>query len=156
MFGQFFKKGKQKVADKEEPTQSSASGSSFSNLNAEKLKAVIISLNQAEPIFEKAGYMMEKLTVEFGHESKLTPQFKRINLISEDEQNELLASLEDKQLIKFVIISLYKSSKIQSLFKDSALFYYGMEIDISSVPSVKTIFKRKETNPNVIPFPPSN
>ena len=41
---------------------------------------------------------------------------------------------------------------MQSLFDKSELYYYGMEIDISSIPSVRTIFKRKESIAEVIPF----
>ena len=97
---------------------------------------------------------MEQLDVEFGTSPKLTPHFKQQELISEEQHEELLSEIVDQQLIKFMLISLHKSARMQSLFDDSELYYYGMEIDISSVPSVRTIFKRKEQVAEVVAIKP--
>lgn len=154
MFSRFFNKGRKKDQQNNQAASNTEPNSGFANLTAEKLKAVIASLNEAEPIFTRAGYRMEQLDVEFGENTKLTPHFKQLEPINEQQLEILLAELKDQQLIKFIIISLNKSSRMQSLFKNSQLYYYGMEIDISSFPSVRTVFKRKENMAEVIPIMP--
>ncbi|MBV1911249.1 MAG: hypothetical protein KUG78_18285 [Kangiellaceae bacterium] len=157
MFSRFFNKNKDQVHSNENQTetddaQREQSANTFGNLSAEKLKSVIVCLNNAEPIFMEAGYVMDRLDVEFGNSPKLTPSFKLQVEIDEARQDAILGQLEDQQLIKFILISLFKSSRMQSLFDNSELFYSGMEIDISSIPSVRTIFKRKEKTAEIIPF----
>lgn len=142
MFRRIFNKN-EKSTNSENPVPEENSNS-FTQLTAEKLKSVIMSLNQAEPIFKDAGYIMQQLDVEFGNTPKLTPRFKQLEIVDEDKQDTLLADLADQQLIKFILISLFKSGRMNSLFENSDLYFYGMEIDISSEPSVRTIFRRKD------------
>ncbi len=151
MFNRFFNKNK---TQEEDASSKSQPATGFANLSADKLKAVIASLTKAETIFIKAGYRMEQLDVEFGNATKLTPYFKQLESISQQQHDDLLAVLEDQQLIKFILISLNKSSRMQSLFDNSELYYYGMEIDISSAPTVRTIFKRKDSVAEVLPIKP--
>ncbi len=155
MFSRFFNKDSKKTQQKDDLSSKPGSNSLLSNLSSNKLKAIIVSLNDAESIFARAGYRMEQLDVEFGNEQKITPHFKQLEPVSEQQQDELLAELNDQQLIKFIIISLNKSGRMQSLFENSKLYYYGLEIDISSNPSVRTIFKRKDSMAEVIPIKPN-
>ena len=150
MFGRFFSKKESEENPEADTKTQQDSESSLSNLSAEKLKSVIISLNKAEPIFRSAGYVMERLDVEFGTQPKLTPRFKQHAQIDEPQQQQALKLAEEQQLIRFILISLFKSGRMQSLFDESELYFYGMEIDISSVPSVRTIFKRKEPMAEVV------
>jgi len=154
MFKRIFNKTKtnngNSASDKSVATEENSN--SFTQLTAEKIKSVIISLNQAEPIFKDAGFVMQQLDVEFGNTPKLTPSFKQLEVISEDKQDEFLAELVDQQLIKFILISLFKSSRMKSLFEGSELYFYGMEIDISAEPSVRTIFRRKDAVAEVVPI----
>jgi len=153
MFSRFFNKKGSNSSSQKDPA-SAESNNPLPGLSAEKLKAVIISINQAEPFFLRAGYMLEQLDVEFGNTPKLTPHFKRLESVSEDEFEKILAQLEDQPLNKFMLISLHKSARMQSLFVDSELYFYGIEIDISSSPSVRTIFKRKESIAEVVAMKP--
>ena len=151
MFSRFLKKAKKPSQSAQQSTKSGAA-QGFPRLTTGKIKEVIISLNEAESIFERAGYHLQQMKVEFGNTPKLIPHFKQLNQIDEDEQDALLAEVEDKPLIRFVLISLFKSSQMQSLFDNSALYFYGMEIDISGSPCVRTIFKRKQTTTKVFPL----
>jgi len=148
MFRRIFNKNEK--ATNSENAAPEESTNSFTQLTAEKLKSVIMSLNQAESTFKDAGYIMQQLDVEFGNTPKLTPRFKQLEIIDEDKQDKLLADIVDQQLIKFILISLFKSGRMKSLFEGSELYFYGMEIDISSEPSVRTIFKRKDSIAEVI------
>lgn len=152
MFDRFFNKNNTEQVVNSETAEPKKETNSMGNLSAEKLKSVIISLNNAESTFQKAGYILEQLDVEFGLEPKLTPHFRQQSVIDAQQQERLLEELADQQLIQFILISLFKSGRMQSLFDESELYYYGMEIDISSVPSVRTIFRRKETVAEVVPI----
>ena len=152
MFSRFFNRKNTEQAVNQEIVEPEKSQTNVGNLSAEKLKSVIISLNNAEPIFQQAGYILEQLDVEFGKEPKLTPQFRQHSIVESQQQEQLLEQLADQQLIQFILISLFKSGRMQSLFDDSELYYYGMQIDISSVPSVRTIFRRKDAVAEVVPI----
>jgi len=156
MFSRFFKKEPSNSQPEAENSQPQNSTQTFSNLSAEKLKAVIISLNQADPIFQRAGYIMEQLDVEFGNSPKLNPHFRQIQQIDTELFDAILLELDELQLIKFILISLHKSSRMQSLFENSELYYYGMEIDISNTPTVRATFKRKEAGAEVVPLKSDN
>lgn len=155
MFSRFFSKDSKKAPISDDSSSNSGADAGFANLNAEKLKAIIAILNEAEPVFAKAGYRIEQLDVEFGNNTKLTPHFKQLKAIDVEQQEALLATLADQQLIKFILISLNKSGRMQSLFDNSDLYYHGMEIDISASPSVRTVFKRKDSMAEVIPIKPN-
>ena len=152
MFSRFFNKNNSEQSSQSEQHQNGETQSSFGNLSAEKLKSVIISLNEAEKTFLAAGFIMEQLDVEFGSQPKLTPHFRQHAQVTESVQEEILEQTQEQQLIRFILISLFKSARMQSLFEHSELYFYGMEIDISSVPCVRTIFRRKESVAEVIPF----
>ena len=154
MFNRFFGNKNNATDQQDGKNDQGESESTVTNLDAEKLKAVIVSLTQAEGIFTRSGYMIEQLDVEFGKVPRLTPHFKQLSIISEEQQNTLLEETADQQLIKFILISLYKSARLQSLFKESEFYYFGMEIDISAVPNVRTIFRRKESIAEVIQLNP--
>lgn len=154
MFSRFF--SKKTTSSPPEDEFQSTDTTALPELSAEKLRAVIVSLNQAEPIFQRAGYIMEQLDVEFGKSPKLTPHFRRHQPISDEQHEQLLSEVEEQSLIKFMLISLHKSSRMQSLFDNSELYFYGMEIDISSAPSVRTIFKKKEQVAEVVKIKPES
>lgn len=142
MFSSFFKHSKKnKPTDDESRAQ--IDDGAFFNLSADKLKAIIALLNDAEPFFARAGYRMEQLEVEFGTTPKLTPRFIQVELIGKQQKEKLFAELDNQPLLKFILISLDKSSRMQSLFHESELHYYGMEIDISGSPTVRSIFRRR-------------
>ena len=112
-------------------------------LSSDKIKAVLADLTSANQLFKDAGFLMEQLEIEVGLVPKITPQFKQTKEISKEEENSILQELTDRNMIKFVLISLFKSSKMKALMKGTELYFYGIEIEITSAPAVKTIFKRK-------------
>jgi len=124
-----------------------SSGESADNsgtlLSSDKIKAVIADLTNANQYFKDAGFLMEQLEIEVGLVPKVTPQFKQTKEISKDEENAILEQLVDRNMIKFVLISLFKSSKMKALMEGTELCFYGIQIEITSAPTVKTIFKRK-------------
>lgn len=113
----------------------------FSELGVEKLKAVISEVTNAFPLFEKAGFEIEEVQVEIGIAPKLMPRFRHVKDISVSDQEAILEEVKDKQLIKFMLISLFKSSKMKNLIQDPKLNFHAIEIDLTAVPSVRGIFK---------------
>ena len=155
MLSRFFTKYKTKAFKDEKPQPQPSDHASFSrlsDLSSEKIKSLIITLNQAKPIFENAGYCMEQLDVVFGLEPKLSAHFKKVEDIELAVYQEILKQLDENQLVRFILISLHKSEKMNSLFSESDLDYYGMDIDISSKPSVTSIFKKTKSFAQIVPI----
>jgi hypothetical protein len=138
-------KGLFSKSNKETPKNDvqNSSNSSGTILSSDKIKAVVADLTSANQLFKDAGFLMEQLEIEVGLVPKITPQFKQTKEITLEEENTILQALTDRNMIKFVLISLFKSSKMKALMEGTELYFYGIEIEITSAPAVKTIFKRK-------------
>ncbi|TQV86384.1 hypothetical protein [Aliikangiella coralliicola] len=131
--------------DSDQPESPASDTSSLTQLTTEKIKALIADLNNAQPIFTEAGFIMEQLDIEIGLIPKLTPHFRQLKEISKQEEDQLLNQLNDRRLIKFILISLFKSSRMKSLLENADMYFHGIEIDITATPSVRTVFKREHS-----------
>ncbi|WP_144391742.1 hypothetical protein [Pleionea sediminis] len=116
----------------------------------EKLKAVIDEVTASFSLFEKAGFEVEEVQVEIGVAPKLMPRFKYVRDISPNEQEKLIAEAGDKKLVKFMLISLFKSAKLQKLIQDPKLEFYAIEIDLTAVPSVRGVFRSIKNSEKII------
>ena len=119
-------------------------------MGMEKLKAVIDEVTSSFPLFEKAGFHVEEVQVEIGMTPKLMPRFKQVKEVSVSEQEALLQQAGEKKLVKFMLISLFKSSKMKNLITDPKLDFHGIEIDLTAVPSVRSIFRSAKNCDNVV------
>ncbi len=147
IFKHFSRKSKQ-----EEPSHSESQEQPkmFADLGMEKLKAVIDEVTSSFSIFEKAGFEVEEVQVEIGVAPKLIPRFKHLRDISITDQEALIEEAGDRKLVKFMLISLFKSSKMKKLIKDPKLEFHAIEIDLTAVPSVRGIFKAIRNSEKVI------
>lgn len=130
-------------AVREEATQPETAAT---NLNSDRIRAVIAELNQADAIFQEAGFLMQTLQVEIGVTPKVIPRFVQLSALSETEENALLerfeAQTKSSGIIKFVLISLFKASKMKALMQSTPFIFCGIEIDITTAPTVKAFFER--------------
>ncbi|WP_444994372.1 hypothetical protein [Aliikangiella sp. IMCC44359] len=120
--------------------------SPIGQLTTEKIKAIVAELTAETPLFEEAGFLMEQLEIEIGLIPKIVPQFTQTKEISPEEEANFLGQLNNKQLLKFVLQSLFKASRMKALLESTELYLYGIEISVSAPPSVKTIFKRQRVS----------
>jgi len=132
-----------------DPLSTDDTNSPITQLTTDKLKAIVADLTNAEPIFTEAGFVMEQLEVEVGLLPKIIPQFVQTKKISPQMEADILEQLNDRKLLQFVLQSLFKSSRMEALMETTDLALFGIEIEISAPPSVRTIFRRRavETNP---------
>jgi len=131
------RRGDDSSSEAEKPQTDSAS-----TLDTEKIKAIISELNAADQIFVESGFLMEKLEISLGGKAKVVPHFKQVKEISIEEQEQMLARVDNRSIIKFALLSLFKSSRIRALFDNTSLYFHEVTIDICSEPNVTTIFKR--------------
>lgn len=120
------------------------------DLGMEKLKAVITEVTAAFPVFERAGFEVEEVQIEIGLAPKLMPRFKHTRTITPEEQEKLLAEVAHQKLVKFMLISLFKSIKMKSLIQDPKLEFHAIEIDLTAVPSVRGIFRSIQDSDKVV------
>lgn len=114
------------------------------HLDSNKIKALVAELTQADELFKNAGFLFKQLEIEIGLSSKINCGFKQFKSFDSESENKILSQIDSKSIIYFVLLSLFKSTRMQSMLNDSELVFDGVEIEISNPPSVKTIFKRKE------------
>ncbi|MCW8880399.1 MAG: hypothetical protein OQK04_04115 [Kangiellaceae bacterium] len=140
MYQQLKQKFSSESGGNEEPQQPDKSPAS---LSTERIKAVVAELNSASTTFSEAGFIMDQLDINIGLSSHIIPHFRQLKEISPEEQEQLLGQLEANSIIKFVLISLFKSSNMKSLLDNTDMFFHHVAIDISTAPSVCTVFKRE-------------
>ena len=140
-----FSKSNKNTPDNNVENSADTLNTSGTLLSSDKIKAVVADLTSANQLFKDAGFLMEQLEIEVGSVPKIIPQFKQTKEISKEEESTVLEQLVDRNMIKFVLISLFKSSKMKAMMEGTELYFYGIEIEITSAPAVKTIFKRKHS-----------
>ncbi len=136
--------------DQQEQLEEKPHEDPITTLTSDKIKAIVAELTSSNQIFEEAGFIMEQLEIEVGLTSRITPRFKQIKTITAEEESQLLERISHQKMISFVLISLFKSSRMKSLLQDTNMIFHGIEIEIATAPSVKTIFKREQLNPDLI------
>lgn len=112
------------------------------NLSTDKIKAIVAQIHGHSETFVSAGFVMERLDIEIGLKSRITPHFKQTQEISAEEQTALLEQTKDSSLIQFVLMSLFRSKKMEGLFENTEMSFHEVAIDITSEPCVRTTFKR--------------
>lgn len=143
MIKDLFEQLKNKMENGHSKDSDSSEASPVSQLTTEKIKAIVADLSSAEPIFKQAGFIMEQLEIDIGLIPKVTPQFLQVNKVSAEEEADLLQQLNDRKLLRFILQSLFKSSRMNALMESTDLSIHAIEIDITAPPSVRTIFKRQ-------------
>jgi len=113
------------------------------NLSTDKIKAIVAQIHEHSEVFISAGFTMEQLDVEIGLKSRIMPHFKQTREISEEEQSALLEQTKDSSLIRFVLMSLFRSKKMEGLFENTDMYFHEVANDITEEPCVRTTFKRK-------------
>ena len=111
-------------------------------LSTDKIKAIVAEINAHEENFKAAGFLMESIDIEIGIKSSITPHFKQVNELSDEEQNQVIADIGESSLIQFVVMSLFRSTKMGGLFENTEMKFHRVAIDITATPSVKTTFVR--------------
>jgi len=139
-----FEQFKAKLGDTQ-PIDDPELDTSITKLSADKIKAVIAELIDAEPIFNSAGFAMEEMDIEVGLVPKLTPKYKLISMISEQQEKQILEGLKERRLVRFLLISLLKSARIKNMLESEDMYLHQIEIDITAVPSVRSTFRKKAT-----------
>ncbi|WP_196138367.1 hypothetical protein [Aliikangiella sp. G2MR2-5] len=130
----------------EDSDESAKAAPDSSSLNTDRIKAVISELNNSDALFKESGFMMEKLDVTVGAESKVIPHFKHYHSVTDEEQIAILSRIADNSIIKFVLMSLFRSVKMSSLFDNTEMYFHQVAIDISTSPVVTTTFKREHSS----------
>ena len=132
-------------------------GDSAESLNEtaiEKLKAIIQEVTTEFPLFERAGFVVEEVQVEIGAVPKLMPRFKITRELSSQEQEDFLQEVADKKLIKFMLLSLFKASRMKNLIQDPGLEFCAIEIDLAAMPVVRGIYRLPPKSANIIRISP--
>ncbi|MCO7224846.1 hypothetical protein [Pleionea sp. CnH1-48] len=138
------------TAEDDSPTQEQEIPASSPDQNIGKIKSIIAEVTEAFPLFERAGFHVEELQVEVAVSSKLIPRFRVVREASEEEQAAFLAEVADKRLIQFMLISLFKATKMKNLIQDPMLQLCAIEIDLNDKPAVRAIYRSAPDTSNVI------
>ncbi len=139
-----FKKIFKRSGDNNQPSTTPQPETASQTLDTEKIKAIIAELNGADELFKEAGFVMQRLEIAIGLVSIITPCFTQTHLTSSEQEKQLLQQAGNKNITGFVLLSLFKSSRMKSLMDETPMEFHSIEIDITTSPLVKTIFKRND------------
>ena len=112
----------------------------FKNATHRKMKEMVDELHDDLPIFERAGYKLDKLEVELGIAPKLIPHFKVEKLLCKEEQDAILKEVRPNRILHLLLSSLFKASYLKDIMQIGNLDFHALKIELAASPKVHLIF----------------
>ncbi len=137
-----FRTPTEESAEQAPATSEKTDNSADNALSTDKIKAIVAEINAHTDNFQAAGFVMESIDIEIGIKSSITPHFKQVEELTDEEQDKVIADIGESSLIQFVVMSLFRSTKMGGLFENTNMKFHRVAIDITATPSVKTTFIR--------------
>lgn len=117
---------------------------SLKELGGDTLVKTAAGFNEALPFINRAGYDVTEVEVGLGLSPKIVPHLKLRELISEEEQAELLAEAQGRKLVTTVLSSLFKASAARQKLNFKRFHFDEIELELSILPTVVLKFKPDE------------
>jgi len=130
--------------------------SGLKGFSGDTLSKTAQRFNDALPYIERAGYDVTEIEVGLGLSPKLVPHLKIRELISTEEQDQLIEETRDKKLVNTILISLFKAGAAHEKLKFNKFHFSDMELELSILPTVVLKFRpniQPETVTSDLPVP---
>lgn len=114
------------------------------DLSGDTLSKTAQRFNEALPYIERAGYDVTEVEVGLGLSPKVVPHLRIRELISEEEQLQLIEETREKKLVNTILTSLFRASAAHKKLKFKNFQFSDMELELSILPSVVLKFRPKD------------
>lgn len=137
------KTGSQTWGDTATQAYSSTVGS-LKELGGDTLVKTAAGFNEALPFIKRAGYDVTEVEVGLGLSPKIVPHLKVREIITAEEQAELLTEVQGRKLVSTILTSLFKAGAAREKLNFKRFHFSEIELELSILPSVVLKFKPDE------------
>lgn len=117
---------------------------SLKELGGDTLVKTAAGFNEALPFIKRAGYDVTEVEVGLGLSPKIVPHLQVREIITAEQQAELLAEVQGRKLVSTILTSLFKASAAREKLNFKRFHFSEIELELSILPSVVLKFKPDE------------
>ncbi|MBT3376629.1 MAG: hypothetical protein HN742_07930 [Lentisphaerae bacterium] len=105
-----------------------------------KIKQITDELHDAVPYLEKAGYVLDSLSVDIGMPPKVVPRFTVREEIDEATKDAVLAESKEHRLAHLILIAVLKTAPLRRAVRVGSLAFRELEIHCGAIPKIRLVF----------------
>lgn len=105
-----------------------------------EIQQITDELREAIPYLEKAGYVLDSLSVDIGMPPKVVPRFTVREEIDEAMKEAVLAESKQHRLAHMILVAVLKTSPLRRAIKVGSLTFRELEIHCAAIPKIRLVF----------------
>ncbi|MDP6905148.1 MAG: hypothetical protein QF406_11950 [Verrucomicrobiota bacterium] len=111
----------------------------------EKMMESLEKIQDAERVFEEAGYDLRAVELEMGFNPKVVAVLKHKTSVSSRKKEQLLKKHESDKLLKTVLTSLFKAEALEDKVHLQRLTFSEVHLEMGLVPAIHVMWEDKST-----------
>ena len=111
----------------------------------EKMMESLEKIQDAERVFEEAGYDLRAVELEMGFNPKVVAVLKHKTSVSSRKKEQLLKKHESDKLLKTVLTSLFKAEALEDKVHLQRLTFSEVHLEMGLVPAIHVLWEDKST-----------
>ena len=111
----------------------------------EKMMESLEKIQDAERVFEEAGYDLRAVELEMGFNPKVVAVLKHKTSVSSRKKERLLKQHENDKLLKTVLTSLFKAEALEDKVHLQRLTFSEVHLEMGLVPAIHVLWEDKST-----------
>ncbi|MBL8006464.1 MAG: hypothetical protein JNJ56_02950 [Ignavibacteria bacterium] len=112
----------------------------FRDSSVEKVKAMLSNINNSNELFDKSGFHLQNLKVSLGIPPVISVEFSIKGKISTEERARLLEDIKENNMIKLIVICLFKASDFYDKIQFGNYKLSLIEIELGLIPGINLEF----------------
>lgn len=111
----------------------------------EKMMESLEKIQDAERVFEEAGYDLRAMELEMGFNPKVVAVLKHESKISARKKERLLKQHEEDKVLKAILTSLFKAEALEDKVHLQRLTFSEVHLEMGLVPAIHVLWEDKST-----------
>jgi len=111
----------------------------------EKMMESLEKIQDAERVFEEAGYDLRAVELEMGFNPKVVAVLKHKTSVSSRKKERLLKQHENDKVLKTVLTSLFKAEALEDKVHLQRLTFSEVHLEMGLVPAIHVLWEDKST-----------
>ena len=141
VFEKFFDQAKAQANQMKSSVADGSLWAAFKAMGSERFNEFINQFNQLTPKLDAMGITLTALEIEVGIPPKFIPQFKLNRIPNAAEQAALKAEFKTDRILSLMLQAIFKAAELQSEIEIDSLTGFGLEVEITSIPTVRLLYR---------------
>lgn len=123
-----------------------ASVAGIKGVSSDTLEKTTQNLNDALPFIERAGFETTEIEVGLGLSPRVIAHLHVREILTQDEQQDLIEETKKRKIINTILISLFKAAATHKKMRFPNYSFTHMELELSIMPTVSLKFRPNGTS----------